>query len=76
VFAPTSASPIMHTISDFTVGIDKLDVRLFSGLSASSLSSEVQVGNDTLVTLDANDTILLKNVVATNLHTTDFIFHA
>ncbi|MBR0841063.1 cadherin-like domain-containing protein [Bradyrhizobium liaoningense] len=76
VFVPASASPIMHTISDFTVGIDKLDVRQFSGLSASSLPSEVQVGNDTLLTLGANDSILLKNIVATNLHATDFIFHA
>ncbi|WP_167533108.1 Ig-like domain-containing protein [Bradyrhizobium cajani] len=76
VFAPASASPIMHTISDFTVGIDKLDVRQFSGLSASSLPSEVQVGNDTLLSLGANDSILLKNIVATSLHATDFIFHA
>ncbi|MGY8630971.1 Ig-like domain-containing protein [Bradyrhizobium sp. 14AA] len=76
LFAPASASPITHTVTDFTIGIDKLDVRQFSGLSASSVPTGVQVGNDTLVTLDANDSILLKNVVATNLHATDFIFHA
>jgi large repetitive protein len=77
VFAPTiSGSPVQHTVTDFDVNLDKLDLRQFSSLTASHLPTESQQGADTLVTLDANDTILLKNVVASNLHTSDFILHA
>jgi Ca2+-binding RTX toxin-like protein len=76
VFAPTTAGSVQHTIADFAAGIDKLDVRQFSGVSASALPTETQIGNDTLIALDVNDTVLLKNVVATNLHVTDFIMHA
>jgi hypothetical protein len=76
VFAPTSSgSAVQHTITDFDVNLDKLDVRQFSAITASHLPTESQQGADTLVTLDTNDTILLKNVVATNLHTSDFIIH-
>ena len=28
---------------------------------------------DTLITLDSHETLLLKNVIATNLHSSDFI---
>ena len=70
--APPAATPVQHTITDFTAGIDKLDVRQFTNVSwASSADSP----NDTLVTLDANDSILLKNIVASNLKAADFIFH-
>ena len=70
--APPAATPVQHMITDFTAGIDKLDVRQFTSVSwASSADSP----NDTLVTLDANDSILLKNIVASNLKAGDFIFH-
>jgi len=70
--APPAVIPVQHTITDFTAGIDKLDVRQFTSVSwASSADSP----NDTLVTLDANDSILLKNIVASNLKAGDFIFH-
>jgi len=78
LFAPTSSGPIVqHTITDFEVGIDKLDVRQFSGLTPSSVSGAIQQqGSDTLINLDANDTVLLKNVFAANVHASDFILHS
>jgi len=78
LFAPTSSGPaVQHTITDFEMGIDKLDVRQFSGLSTSSIPGAIQQqGSDTLITLDAHDTLLLKNVSAANVHTSDFIVHA
>jgi hypothetical protein len=57
------------------VGLDKIDVRQFAGLSAATPPTEVQQGSDALITLDNNDTLLLKNVSVANLHNTDFIFH-
>jgi hypothetical protein len=77
VFAPTSAGPsVQHTITDFVAGLDKIDVRQFSNISASALPTETQQGGNTLVTLDSHDTLLLTNVNATNLHASDFILHA
>jgi Ca2+-binding RTX toxin-like protein len=77
VFAPTSAGPpVQHTITDFVTGVDKIDVRQFSNLSTSVLPIETQQGNDTMVTLDSHDTLLLISVTATNLQATDFMFHA
>ena len=77
VFAPTSSGPsVQHTITDFLAGVDKVDVRQFSNISASALPTETQQGSDTLITLDSHDTLLLKNVAAVNLHTSDFIVHA
>jgi hypothetical protein len=74
VFAPTSSGPsVQHTITDFGVGVDKIDVRQFSNISASALPTETQQGSDTLITLDSNDTLLLKNVAAISLHASDFI---
>ncbi|UFW44943.1 Ig-like domain-containing protein [Bradyrhizobium sp. WSM471] len=76
VFAPTSSGPsVQHTVTDFIVGLDRLDVRQFAGLTAGSLPAETQQGSDTLITLDSHDTILLKNVNATAVHASDFIFH-
>jgi Ca2+-binding RTX toxin-like protein len=77
VFAPTLSGPsVQHTITDFVVGLDKIDVRQFGNISASSMPTETQQGSDTLITLDSHDTLLLKGVVATALHTSDFILHA
>ncbi|WP_461327569.1 Ig-like domain-containing protein [Bradyrhizobium huanghuaihaiense] len=70
--APPASTPVQHTITDFTTGIDKLDVRQFTNVSWASAADSP---NDTVVTLDANDSILLKNIVASNLKAGDFIFH-
>ena len=77
LFAPTSSGPIVqHTITDFEAGIDTLDVRQFGGLSASSIPGAIQQqGGDTLITLDAHDTLLLKNLFAASVHASDFIVH-
>jgi large repetitive protein len=77
VFAPTSSGPtVQHTITDFVDGIDKLDVRQFSYISMASMPTSIQQGSDTLITLDGHDTLLLKSVVATSVHPSDFIVHA
>jgi large repetitive protein len=77
VFAPTSSGPaVEHTISDFVMGLDKIDIRQFSNVSALHLPIETQQGSDTLVTLDSHDSLLLKNVTAANLHASDFLLHA
>ena len=77
VFAPTASGPsVQHTITDFQIGVDKIDVRQFSNISASALPTETQQGTDTLITLDGHDTLLLKNIAAVNLHGSDFIVHA
>ena len=68
---------MQHTITDFEAGIDKLDVRQFSGFSAASIPGAIQQqGSDTLITLDGHDTLLLKNVFAASVHASDFIVHA
>ena len=78
VFKPTGGpNSAQHTITDFNTTTDTLDLRQFYPvISASALPTELQVGNDTLVTLDSQDTLLLKNVTASNLHASDFIVHA
>ena len=77
VFAPTSSGlSVQHTITDFELGVDKIDVRQFSNISAAALPIETQQGSDTLITLDSNDTLLLKNVAVANLHASDFLVHA
>jgi Ca2+-binding RTX toxin-like protein len=77
MFAPTLSGPsVQHTITDFAVGLDKIDVRQFSNISTSSMPTETQQGSDTLITLDGHDTLLLQGVVAAALHNSDFILHA
>jgi large repetitive protein len=76
VFAPTTAGPtVQHTITDFIAGLDKIDVRQFGNITASSLPTETQLGSDTLIALDSHDSLLLKNVTVANIHTSDFIIH-
>ncbi|QDW47974.1 hypothetical protein FFI89_032165 [Bradyrhizobium sp. KBS0727] len=76
VFKPVLSGTVQHTITDFEAGIDTLDVRQFSNITGASIPSAVQQGNDTLITLDAHDTLLLKNVLASSVHTSDYIVHA
>jgi large repetitive protein len=82
VFKPTSLPPgqpaVEHTITDFNPVLDTLDVRQFAGITASNLptwAADTHNANDTLVTLDANDTVLLKNVSSSSLHASDFLVH-
>jgi large repetitive protein len=88
VFSPNVSSSVQDTIMDFSEGIDRIDLREFAGITAANIQSLIQgaqtaqasglTGNDTLLTLDnANHTtVLLKNVVASSLQTSDFIVHA
>ncbi|WP_024517755.1 FecR domain-containing protein [Bradyrhizobium sp. Tv2a-2] len=76
VFAPTNGpAAVQHTITDFNVNLDTIDLRQFTNISttADALATATQHGNDTLLTIDSQDTILLKNVFVANLHAGDFI---
>jgi hypothetical protein len=80
VFAPASGiTPVQHTITDFNAQLDTIDLRAFgANVSASALIASAEPANgglDTLITVDSNDSILLKNVHAASLHTSDFIVH-
>ncbi|WP_456843472.1 M10 family metallopeptidase C-terminal domain-containing protein [Bradyrhizobium sp. USDA 4486] len=90
VFAPGwSGGTASHTITDFTEGLDKIDLRQFSDVSSIGNLTVVQQGgtSDTLVTwhqqvtqregapVMETESLLLKNVIAANLKTSDFIFH-
>jgi VCBS repeat-containing protein len=74
VFKPSSGTTdVQHTITDFVAGLDKIDVRQFSNISSLANITETQQGNDTLLTLDSHETLLLKDVITTSLHASDFI---
>lgn len=78
-----------HTITDFTEGLDKIDLRQFSGVSSINNLTIVQQqdSDDTLVTwlqqvnplegapITEHEALLLKNVIAASLKGSDFIFH-
>ena len=61
------------TITDFKPGADILqfDHAIFAD-AASVLSHAAQVGSDTVITYDAQDTITIHNVQLANLHQSDF----
>ncbi|WP_249797467.1 VCBS domain-containing protein [Bradyrhizobium sp. SHOUNA76] len=78
VFAPTSSqTAVQHTVNDFETCLDKIDLRQFTSITSWTQVSQhaEQQGTDTLLTLDSNDKILLKNTVVGNLHASDFILH-
>ncbi|WP_349631406.1 FecR domain-containing protein [Bradyrhizobium sp. BR 10289] len=78
-----------HTITDFTLDLDKIDLRQFSGVTSIDNLHIVQQqdSDDTLVTwqqqvtppegapVTETESLLLKNVIAANLKGSDFIFH-
>ncbi|WP_108512242.1 VCBS domain-containing protein [Bradyrhizobium algeriense] len=74
VFAP-ELTINSDTITDFDVTRDKIDVRQFGNINSWTDITAVQQGNDTVITLDNNTSVLLKNVVASSLHANDFIVH-
>lgn len=68
------------TLADFVAGAgtdDVLDLGsdVFSDF-ASVMAAATQIGADTLITHDLNNSILLKNVTLANLHQDDFRFTA
>jgi Ca2+-binding RTX toxin-like protein len=76
LFTPLASGNVQHTITDFDAGIDKLDVRQFGSFTAASIPAAIQQqGNDTLITLDGHDTLLLRNVIASSVHASDFFLH-
>jgi FecR protein len=74
VFSPTSGTTtVQHTITDFSVALDKIDLRQFSQIDSWRDVAATQKGSDTLLTLDNHDTLLLQGVKAGSLHASDFI---
>lgn len=73
VFAPQSGK---DTILDFSPSQDQIDLRAVvttddvNGWMAQHVTA---VGADTLITIDSQDSITLKNVAASSLHASDFI---
>lgn len=68
----------LPSITDFIAGagsadVIQLDPSIFADFS-SVYAAASQVGSDTLITFDANNTITLKNILKTNLHADDFSF--
>ncbi|WP_281405082.1 calcium-binding protein, partial [Rhizobium sp. FKY42] len=70
----------IDTITDFQAGAGSVDVIEFDNSLFADfedvLAAAAQVGNDTVITHDAGNTITLKNVVLANLHQDDFRFVA
>jgi Ca2+-binding RTX toxin-like protein len=60
-------------VTDFVAGSDVLEFRdgVFAD-AAAALAAATSSGSDTLLTIDADNTVLLKNVPLANLHQTDF----
>jgi hypothetical protein len=61
------------TVTDFTIGTDVLEFRdgIFAN-AAAALAAATSSGSDTLITIDAGNSVLLKNVSLANLHEADF----
>jgi VCBS repeat-containing protein len=75
VFAPAASQDVIqHTVSDFETGIEKIDLRQFSGINSLNDLDPIEQNGDTLLKLDDHETILLKNVSVANLHAGDFLF--
>ncbi|WFU40503.1 FecR domain-containing protein [Bradyrhizobium sp. CB82] len=74
VFGPASTTDaVQHTAYGFDTTQDKIDLRQFDTINSVADLTITQQNADTLITLDDHETILLKNVVAGNLHAGDFI---
>ena len=60
-------------VTGFAAGFDVLEFRdgIFADV-ATALAVATSSGSDTLIAIDANNSVLLKNVFLTNLHETDF----
>ncbi len=79
-----SSNANSDTITDFTQGQDHIDLRAFAStvntnniaqwLTTHAVQSQTNSA-DAVLTLDANDSVTLKNVVAAHLTANDFILH-
>ena len=67
------ASLGQDTVTDFTAGQDVLEFGdgIFAD-AAAALAAATASGNNTLITIDANNSVLLQNVTLANLHVGDF----
>ena len=67
------AGPGQDVVTDFTAGSDVLEFRdgIFAD-AAAALAAATASGNNTLITIDATNTVLLQNVNPANLHLADF----
>jgi Ca2+-binding RTX toxin-like protein len=72
-FVFSAAPDTVHTILDFDTTQDKIDLRQFGDINSFHDIAISQQLSDALITLDDHETIVLKNVLATNLHASDFI---
>jgi Ca2+-binding RTX toxin-like protein len=82
VFNKTSGA---HTITDFNTIEDHIDLTALSSIVtaatlntwfANNVKASTTDPSDTLITVGSNETITLHNVLATNVHTSDFLVHA
>jgi hypothetical protein len=79
VFA-SGQNPSADTITDFTPGQDRIDLRLFSEVGSDNINGWLSTHAvqsttnpaDVLITL-GNEALTLKNVTVTSLHVSDFI---
>jgi Ca2+-binding RTX toxin-like protein len=74
VFSDTLSGAV-HTITDFETPLDKIDLREFTAVHSLTDISVTQDGSSTLVSI-GNDSILLQNVLPSNVHPGNFIFHS
>jgi len=66
-------SPGQDVITDFAPGSDVLEFRdgIFAD-AAAALAAATASGNNTLITIDASNSVLVQNVAVANLHLADF----
>jgi hypothetical protein len=63
------------TVIDFTHGIDHIDLSALSFVNSGNIGDFLtSSGGDTLITLDSNDIIVVRDVAS--LQASDFILHA
>ena len=74
-----------HTIADFSTINDHIDLTALSSIVtgatlntwlASNVATSTTNPADTVISLGSNETITLHNVLAANVHASDFIVHA
>ncbi len=87
-YGPQPITDFTHTITDFTTGVDKIDLRQFSDVSSINDLTIVQQSGDAMVTWQQqitrregapvieHESLLLHNVIAANLKAGDFIVNA
>ena len=74
-----------HTITDFSTIDDHIDLTALSSVVtaatlnswfASNVKASTTDPSDTLITVGSTETITLHNVLAANVHASDFLVHA